>query len=473
MSALTAAASQIPMARGGYHHGTRDGRPNLLLIFTDQQTLRAMSAAGNPWVQTPNMDSLVRFGVRFEKSYCASPICTPARGSLVTGVLPHTHGARFNNMTPSWDTLPRLGKLLCEAGYQSLWGGKWHLPSSYPLSKTSTLSTYVPDFTVLPFYPRGVGRSGVWGLGDDTDPPLAAACENYLRARPGQPFFLSVSLHNPHDICYFPAHPERYPDPLDIRAAPPLPANFAVDPEEPEFIADCRARAHYGSELRTAQGLDEDTWRRYLYAYYRMTERVDAEVGRVLRALDETGLDENTLILFTSDHGDGVAAHRWAAKLSLYEESVSVPFAVTWFGRTRENVVDREHLVSGLDVLPTLCDYAGASVPSACQGRSVRPLVEGRPVDWRTMVVTELDPDPKRPERTGRMLCTGRYKYNLFSYGARNEQLFDLETDPGETVNLAGRMDRQAELDRHRALLRTWMADTNDPFTVLSGEEAG
>ena len=465
--AVVGASSLIPKTfASGVHTGTKDGRPNILLIFTDQQTLNAMSAAGNPWLRTPNMDSLARFGVRFEKSVCASPICTPARGTLVTGVMPHNHGAVYNSTGCDWEHVPRMGRLFKDGGYRAVWAGKWHLPSSYPILPNQTLSTQIPDFELLPFFKDGLSSSISWAKGDDTDGPLADAVTDWFRRGQSQPFMLSVSFHNPHDICYFPSQQNLYPEPLNLDAAPPLPENYEIPADEPEFLQDCRTRDHYGNEVRAAQKMDAAQWRRYLYNYYRMTERVDEQVGRVIRALEKAGQDENTLIIFTSDHGDGAASHRWAAKLSLYQEPVSVPFIVTQFGRTRENITDREHLVSGLDVLPTMLDYAGIAIPAACQGRSVRPLVEGRAADWRDFVVTELAVDPKRPERQGRMVRTAQYKYNVYSYGARNEQLFDLASDPGEMINLSARPELQNEMIRHRALLKKWMEKTNDPFEV-------
>jgi arylsulfatase A-like enzyme len=465
--AAVGAGSLIPKTfAGGVHTGTKDGRPNILLIFTDQQTINAMSAAGNPWLRTPNIDSLARYGVRFEKSVCASPICTPARGTLVTGVMPHTHGAVYNNMACDWDNVPRMGQLFKDGGYDSIWAGKWHLPSSYPLLKDERLSSFVPDFDMLPFYNHQPGMQ--WAYGDYTDGPLADATEEWFAARrdSGKPWMLSVSFHNPHDICYLPGDPARYPEPLNIDAAPPLPANFAIDPEEPEFLQKARQRDHYGNEVRAAQKLDETQWRRYVYNYYRMMERADEQIGRVLRALEKSGQEENTLIIFTSDHGDGAASHRWAAKLTLYSEPVDVPLIVTQFGKTPAGVVDRDHLVSGLDVLPTMLDCAGIAIPAACQGRSLKPVVEGRATDWRDFVVTELAIDPRDPVKQGRMVRTAKYKYNLYGYGARNEQFFDLDADPGEMTNLIAKPELQPEVARHRKLLKQWMEKTNDPFEV-------
>lgn len=468
--AAAGAGALIPKAFAhGVHTSMKENRPNILFVFTDQQTIDCMSASGNPWLQTPHIDSLARFGVRFEKSVCTSPVCTPARGSMVTGVMPHNHGAVYNNTACDWENVPRMGKLFKDAGYDAVWGGKWHLPSSYPVLP-GQYSSFVPDFDVLPFYKSGVESPGIqWALGDYTDGPLTEAVEGWFGQRDShKPWMFGVSFHNPHDICYLAKNPHLYPDPVNIDAAPPLPENFDIDPNEPEFLQDARQRDHYGNEVKDAQAFDEKQWRRYIYNYYRMMERVDAEIGRVVRALEKTGQDENTVIIFTSDHGDGSASHRWAAKLTLYSEPVDVPFVVTQFGSTPEGVVDRDHLVSGLDILPTMLDYAGIDIPSACQGRSLKPVVEGRAPRWRDFVVTELAIDPNDPVKQGRMVRTNKYKYNVYGYGARNEQFFDLEADPGEMNNLIGESRVQADVQQHQKMLKQWMAETADPFEVAS-----
>jgi arylsulfatase A-like enzyme len=184
----------------------------------------------------------------------------------------------------------------------------------------------------------------------------------------------------------------------------------------------------------------------------------------VLAALDDSGLADETLVLFTSDHGDGVASHRWTAKLSLYEEPTRVPFLVRWPGRIPAGRVDRTHLVSHLDVLPTFCDCAGIPVLSSFRGRSVRTIIDDPEAQWRPYVVTELADDTRDRSRKGRMIRTAQYKYNVYSSGARNEQLFDLRYDPGETQNLAYEPAMRLVLEAHRDLLREWTSTTDDSF---------
>jgi len=409
-------------------------RPNVLLIFTDQQTIDAMGAYGNPYVQTPNMDALAANGVRFTNSYCTSPVCSPARSSIITGLMPHSTGVDYNSMAIR-ESVPNIGQILSEHGYNTIWAGKWHLPHSYPHARgVDTL----PGFHLVDF----LESDRMSGLGEVTDGPLADKVSEMLSEGLTEPFFMGVSLHNPHDICYVPREPDKYPHPPNINAAPPLPGNHVNDPSEPEFLKDCRKREYYGNELFLAKDFSEADWRNYMYHYYRMTEQVDAEIGKIIRALEQRGYDENTLIIFTSDHGDGVSSHRWAAKLSLYEEAAAVPMIITWFGKTPENEV-REQLVSGIDIVPTILDYTGIETGHTFHGVSLKRAIEEPFYSLRDFVVTELAPDPKNPERVGRMVRTDRYKYMIYSYGARNEQLFDLQRDPEETKNLADRYGKR------------------------------
>jgi arylsulfatase A-like enzyme len=187
---------------------------------------------------------------------------------------------------------------------------------------------------------------------------------------------------------------------------------------------------------------------------------VDKEIGIVLDALREAGLEDNTLIVFTSDHGDMDSAHRMEHKSVLYEESVRVPFIMSYKGMIPAGIVDNTHLISnGLDLLPTLCDYAGIEVPKVLNGRSLRTLAEEKnKQQWRDFVVSE--------SQNGRMLRTHRFKYCVYDSGRHREQLIDLKHDPGEMKNLAGVDDYKDVLDKHRRFLRSWIKRTGDSIAA-------
>ena len=419
--------------------------PNVLLIMTDQQSAGALSCAGNAHLRTPNMDALAAAGVRFARSYCGSPVCGPSRACLLTGRLPHETGVLHNSQPPE-PSFPSLGELFQRAGYDTGWSGRWHFPKHGP--ELRGFERLHGDEAAI--------WSGVVGDGAVTD-----AAIDFLQRRRERPFLLGVSFCNPHDICGWIS--EDPPVPNDVDSLPPLPDNFAIDPDEPEFIQQCRQRTYYGNEGNCTFGWSDPQWRTYLRAYYDFVEAVDAQVGRLLAALRSAGLEDDTLVLFTSDHGEGMAGHHWVVKLMLWEEPVTVPFVLRWPGQVPVGVVDRDQLVSGLDVLPTLCDWAGVGFPQVT-GISLKPLLRNGQGPGRPHVASELYPDTKDPTMQARMLRTRRHKYVAFSSGRRPELLFDMHTDPGETRNLATQADHTGELARHRALLRQWCTETADPF---------
>jgi len=191
-------------------------------------------------------------------------------------------------------------------------------------------------------------------------------------------------------------------------------------------------------------------WRYYIWAYYRMVEEVDAEIGRVLQALEDSGQADNTIVIFTSDHGEGRGRHQMIVKNYLYEEAVKVPLIFSCPGRMGEGVQDREHLVTGADIMATVCDYAGVKPPSKITGGNLRPLLEGKKAQWREFAMAEVSLSGRLP---GYMIRTPAHKYITYR-GDPVEQLFDMKKDPGETKNLAGESSHAHVIEAHRRLLR-------------------
>jgi len=409
-------------------------RPNILYVFTDQQFAEALSVAGNEWVKTPAMDSLAATGVRFDVAYCTHPFCSPSRASMLTGLMPHEHGVVTNGMAIRQNVQRRqMGWVFREAGYECAYAGKGHLPKYNVLDNTH-------GFDVLC---------------DINEPKVTTECVGFLRKKRDKPFLLVASYHQPHDTCSLvhvdePTSARSYrgkpSGPLAefTKRCPPLPANF--DP--PSTIPGVANRFSTGK-------WSHETWRRYLYGYYRMVEEVDGRIGEVLKALREAGLEESTLIVFSSDHGDGLGSHHATGKECFYEQAMHIPMIVSFKGRTRPGAVDSTHLVSnGLDLLPSLCDYAGVTPPPGLRGLSLRPLAEGREAPaWRDQLVAVCR------RGTGQMVRTQRYKYA--SYGAEaGEQLFDLQQDPGEVRNLVEHPQTKGVLEEHRKRLADWRRES-------------
>jgi len=448
-------------------------RPNILLILTDQQSASMMSCAGNAHLATPAMDGLAAEGVRFERAYCTNPVCVPSRFSLMTGRMPSEIGM-LSNSAKHLESVPAgireqgLGFLLRAAGYETAYAGKEHLPKMR-----------APD----------VGFDYI--CPDERD-GLADAAAGFLVRPHDRPFCLVASFINPHDICYMSLReftrdsrelewlPKAVAEQAALDAAlrppaganeadfparlcPPLPPNFEPQADEPEAIRTMLE--HRPFKLRARQEWDEAAWRRHRWAYARLTEAVDRQIGRVLDALRASGADEHTLVVFTSDHGDMDAAHRLEHKSTLYEEACRIPLIVRPPGGMRPGRADREHLVSnGLDLLPTLCDWAGAPAPAGLAGRSLRSLVEGRTVDgWRSFVPVECV--------IGRAIVTRTHKYGRCHLGANAEQLIDLRRDPGEARNAIGDADQAsaaAELrEAHRRFFGESAPNERDVVRVL------
>jgi arylsulfatase A-like enzyme len=440
--------------------------PNILFLFTDQQSDRALSCSGNPYLNTPHMDTLAESGVRFENSYCAAPVCGPSRACVATGRHPHENGVLVNGMSIH-EEMPTMGGVFRNAGYRTAWSGRWCLPGNGP---------EIRGFDCL--HDPIASLMGIHG-----DAHVADCAIDFLQQKHDRPFLLGVSLCNPHDICYWimqQSTPQgdlndgtirlkKYADTLAFNLSspddlPPLPVNFDIDPDEPEFLSKCRQRRYYGQEGTFTWDWNEQKWREYLNAYYRLTELVDIQVGRVTSALQDNGLAENTLVVLTSDHGEGMAGHHWVVKLGLYEEPVKVPLILSWPGIIPSGQIDRKHLASGLDILPTMCDYAGVDCPETT-GISLRPSIENPHTPGREFVVSQLHPDTNNLDMQARMVRSSRFKYIRYSEGANPEQLFDLESDPSETRNIVADKDFRHDLEYHRSLLIQACDETHDDFT--------
>ena len=402
-------------------------RPNVLFIITDQQGLDTLSALGCGHGHTPHMDELCRRGVAFMESYSTNPLCSPARSSMFSG-RPTLETGVVVNGRPIRSTVPNMGQWLREqAGYETLYAGKWHVPESY--------TDRIPGFDVI--------TSGINGQGGVCDASVSRACQAYLRNRSGanrKPFLMTASFLQPHDICQFVSMHATSGEMLFYEMVkgqlPPMPPNHAFDPREPASM-----------KHKQRPDWSEAQWRYYIWNYYRMVEMVDAEIGRVVKALDHGGEADNTLIVFTADHGEGRGRHKLVTKNYLYDEAAKVPLVVVAPGAARGKV-DKTHLVSGLDILSTVCDYVGVKAPAKVRGRSLRPLLEGDGPWPREFVPAEVT-------LAGRMIRTPRFKYIAYTNDPV-EQLFDMQADPGETKNLAPDAARAADLNAHRTLLATW-----------------
>jgi arylsulfatase A-like enzyme len=261
--------------------------------------------------------------------------------------------------------------------------------------------------------------------------------------------------------------------PEDSVELPELRANHAWSEDDPPVLEKVKNHPVMKSVHPTAD-YTESNWHRYMWAYHRLVEKVDTQIGDLLEDLDRRGLTDNTVIVFTSDHGEGYGSHHWNQKQCFYEEVARVPFLVSGPGIPGRGTIDRTHLVSiGLDILPTLLDFAGAEIPSTLPGRSVKPLLLNPEGDWRETCVLQTEFGAWGPDNQtgvkGRCVLSRNYKYVRYvdpddPDQPKNEQLFHLASDPGERRNLALDSKHQDELNHHRHLLIEYAEATSDPF---------
>jgi len=420
---------------------------NILLIITDQQHIDTISAGGCRHVRTPALDRLKTTGVSFTQSHSANPLCSPARSAVFTGRTSSECAVPVNGR-PIRSDIPNLGQWLSDhTDYETFYAGKWHLPRTY--------TSNIPGFKVI--------NTGIGGFGYLCDTAMSRACEGFLRNRSkSKPFMLVASFMQPHDICEWLRlnmnNPDRLRYPELAGELPELPDNFEFDKNEPEAISNRRL----GNEPFKGNW-DKQQWRYYRWSYYRHIEYVDAEIGRVLQALENHGHLDDTLVVMTADHGEGMGHHQMVRKSSFYNEATKVPLLFSWPGHIAQNNTDTVHLASGLDITPTLCDYAGIQPPAQMRGVSLRQIIEAERGSSHDFIVSEVSTN------TGRMVRTANYKYITYKDNSV-EQLFDMTNDPGETRNLAASSRYASRLAEHQKLLKDWEARLDVPSSVPNAE---
>jgi arylsulfatase A-like enzyme len=442
-------------------------RPNILLILPDQMRATAMGCMGNAEVQTPHIDALAKSGILFRRTYANTPVCCPARAILMTGTYPHVNGMVANDLRLREEQVT-IAEILAAAGYRTGFIGKWHLDggprdpgfvppgprrqgfafwAAYECHHRHFLPTYFRDtpevITVNKFEPE-------------------ASCDfavEFLKTQPkDQPFFLTVQMGPPHDPYGAPEeYMRRY---IPERITPP--ANW-----RPNSETRPAAKAKKGGKgvvpVVPPGGLEE------IAAYYAAITAVDDQVGRLMKTLGDLGLEENTIVLFTSDHGDMLGSHGLRRKRKPHDESARVPGIVRWPARIPPGqAVDT--LFSHVDMAPTLLALAGLQVPSNMQGTDLSRVALGQTQDGPDAVLLQIFVpfNPDQISRPWRGIVTGRYTYAR--YETEPWVLFDRERDPAEMRNLVGEPEHaalQKELDDRLAALMqkdgdSWRFNSNE-----------
>lgn len=450
-------------------------KPNILVIMTDQQRGDALGISGHPTVLTPNLDYLAAQGARFERTYSNCPMCIPARRSFLSGQFPSSHGMLANKEACQWHPKATLPGELRKAGYHTqIVGRGMH---QYPTRKrfgfdnmTLTGDVHPDDIYetipgahgVAPSWSHGLHANGwtarPWHLEEDIHPSNRTADEAirfFQRRDPDCPFFLVASFAGPHPPLYPPAfYMDRY---LRMDNPPTAIGDWAKRPEDDGkglFMAGANCCLE-GEALLSCQA-----------GYFGMINHIDDQICRMLAPF--TGLDDetaqNTIIVFTSDHGEMLGDHYQFRKSRPYEGSARVPlivYAPEHFGLAKGKVIHEAATLA--DIMPTLLDLAGVDIPDSVDGQSLAPLLKKEPADWKRPFIhaehAEIEPD-----LGWHMLSDGKLKYIWLSQSGE-EQLFDLTTDPQELRDLSKDPSYGEELLKWRDHLVSTLSDRPEKFT--------
>lgn len=443
-------------------------QPNMIVFVADDHRFDALGVSGDPVVQTPNLDELARYGVRFERTYTMggnSPaVCVPTRASLLTGVnVFRAHlGARAQErpglaIAPD---LPLLPEVLRLRGYNTHVVGKWHNDTGSLIRSFADGSRlYLEGFsdqrkvTVFEWDPSGkYFDRNACVLNESSSEVFADAAVRFVEnCQQATPFFLYVAFTAPHD-------PRNAPSPYAEMYNPekiPLPPNFA--PEHAFDNGDLHVRDEELAPFPRTPAIIQ----RHMADYYAMITHLDAQIGRVLAAVRKRGTWRNTIIVYTSDHGLAVGRHGLLGKQNLYEHSVRVPLILSGPGLPEGRVVDS--LVCAFDLYPTLCALADVPVPRTVEARSLLPLVGGevRGVHDSTWAMYR---DVQRMVTDGRWKLIRYYRSHRRAAGTQRIQLFDLSTDPWEMHDLAKDAACRSRLSELVQRLQHWQENLGDPL---------
>jgi len=486
--------------------------PNILIMMCDQLTPRVLSCYDGP-VDTPHIDRLAREGVRFTQATCPTPYCSPTRASFVTGVYPHTHGITQN---VGWRQIginkddTTTEKILNADGYLTHFYGKWHLVNhnirpdmpyypdhyrQYPeyfdeladvWEKTKKLGPehyqqwykmYLP-IEIWPKLQKAVDAMGDCWKGnnyaqftsrmgrlklpvskyfDVRVADLAVEKIKYAQSK-GKPFMVTCGFNSPHDPYALPSPYYEMFDPDKIE----LPANRHVREERFEKEWARRTIADIDKP-----GMGDPSMREFLRIYYGSVKLVDDQVGRILKTLEDLGQLDNTLILFTADHGDMIGGHgmTWKSTTAFYEEVVQVPLIIRYPSMFKSHV--NEMAVNHVDYMPTILDILGKPIPEYVQGQSLVPFMTGKrdpstAYPYKFSERIQQHPKAERkilPTTKGSFMIRGQgWKY--ISYHEGDEYLYNLKDDPGEVTNLIDNPKYQPIRAKLSKELKAWLKRT-------------
>lgn len=450
-------------------------RPNILILSTDQQRYDTLGFTGNPLIRTPNIDSLADTGKSFSHAFSPCPLCCPARQTFLTGVMPAIHGGHWNYGITSRikglkpDEFPTWTQLLKDAGYNTGYVGKWHVdpvadPTDFgydryvkqmPTPKSQQAVKFDVANEISESEPMGGMPPGMYDTAPVDETATHKMADETVRmiedfARRGEPWHVRLDYSQPHLPCV-PAEPfaSMYA-PQDIPQWGNFPDELSGKPYIQRRQLESWNLTHWGRRQ----------WSEYLSGYYGIISQYDDAYGRILETLDRLGLFENTMIVYTTDHGDAAGSHGMMDKhYVMYEEEVRVPLVVRWDGVVSPASTTEAFVSNYLDLGPTILDAVGLEIPEGFQGVSVMPELRGATgqASERDLIFSEYN-GQQFGLYTQRMVRDRRFKYVWNPTDV--DELYDLENDPWEMVNLAE--SRTDVIARYRRRLHETFAALGD-----------
>ena len=467
---------------------TDGGRaPNILWVVTDQQRFDTLGGVGNPVIHTPNLDTFMTESVTFNNAFVQCPICAPSRGSFMTGRYPHTDGLRANGQRIR-PTERLVSRILADQDYACALAGKLHLSpcgvgrvenriddgyevfswshdisNSWPL-QNQWVNWLRENNVPYPRPPAGY-KDPVWGMPIDPKYTQTAwCCDEGIRFLRGQknfnPWLMSVHIFQPHHPFWPTAEYLSHYDPNRM----PKPAYREGELENKPIFQKIDHKGAYGGNDLSFADTSAGEHQKITAAYYAMIGQVDTDFGRLMRALEESGQADNTIVIFMSDHGEMLGDHGLYLKGPFFYDCLTrVPLIIRWPGKYKANL-RLDALVELIDIAPTMVEAAGIPIPSGMQGQTLRPLLTGETTEGRDSVYTEFF-DANALYETPPMAASVRTHTHKVSFYANTQsgELYDLTKDPGEFQNLWNspqHKDIQAEM---MTTLATRMIGTVDP----------
>jgi arylsulfatase A-like enzyme len=478
-------------------------KPNLLFLWTDEQRSDTMAVYGNHKIHAPNFNKLAQDSVIFQNAYVSQPVCTPSRSTVMTGLWPHMNSCTENNIALP-EKVHCLPEMVNDFDYRTGYFGKWHLGDEIfaqhgfeewisiedgywryyredkDINQKSDYHYFLEDLGYKPDTDRGTFSRGFAARLplEHCKPKFLEnhACD-FIKRHRNEPFMLYVNFLEPHMPFYGPLDNQHDPKEID------LPINFNDPLEDDEPLAYRLKREDFLKNGYEQYDLKkEEDWRQLISKYWGLVTQVDLSIGKILKTLDDLGLSDNTIVVFTSDHGDMMGSHHLLAKTVMYEEAVKVPWLIRFPQFYRgQNIV--ESPVSHIDMVPTLLDLMELNTDTQLPGQSLTPLIKSNEseakdvfIQWHPMgnlakgrnpagSLKNTFPGKKHSTRT----VVTREGWKLCLRDRDKNQLYNLNKDPGETTNLYYKDGNKEIITKLADKIFNWQDRVKDNLNLMDG----